>query len=138
MKFFALNSQRQINVNPSKYRIDWDRKVSGPQKKVKDFLYPYWKNKLILEEFRVPGADMRFDLVNLTDRVIVEVSPNSVHRQFNPFFHKNIFNFKESVKRDFMKREWAEKNKFSFVEIYDEDMPKLSKAWFFETFDIIL
>ena len=41
MKVTGLNG-RPYSVNLLKYRIDWDHKVSAPQKAVKDFLRPYW------------------------------------------------------------------------------------------------
>lgn len=139
MKFKKLNSHREADVNISQYKIDWDRKVSGPQFAVKEFLYPYWKRKIILEEFRIPGSLLRLDLVNITDRVIVEVSPNSTHNEYNPFFHgKNPQNFANAIQRDLAKHKWAEQNDFVLVEIFDEDIGDLSSAWFKEKYNIYL
>lgn len=126
------------NVSVKKYQIDWDRVVSKPQKKVKDFLFRYWKNKVILEEFRMPGTRMRFDIVNLTDRVIIEVSPRKVHGEFNPFFHKTKQGYAKSIQRDMSKIEWAEQNNFIVVEVFDEDINVLSREWFREKYGVEL
>lgn len=130
MKFKKLNSNQYINVRIQKYAVDWDRVVSKPQKAVKDFFYPYWNADVVLEEFRIPGTLLRFDLVNLNKKLLVEVSPHSVHGKFNPFFHKTKHKFKESIKRDLLKYDWAEQNGFFLMEIYEEDIPNLSPRWF--------
>jgi hypothetical protein len=138
MKFQIPNSNKTINVDIVKYRIDWDRAVSKPQKAVKDFLYRYWKGKIILEEFKMPGMRYRFDLVNMNDHVIVEVSPKKVHGEFNKFFHKTRLGYVNSIKRDMFKIEWAEKNGFTLVEIFDDDIDVLSREWFREKYGVEL
>lgn len=138
MKFKLPNSDKTINVDINKYRIDWDRVVSKPQKAVKDFLYPYWKGKMILEEFKMPGSRLRFDIVNMTDHIIVEVSPKSVHGQFNKFFHGNRMGYANSIKRDMSKVDWAEANGFVLVQVFDEDIDVLSREWFREKYEVEL
>ena len=134
---------RKITVNPLNYRIDWNsNKVSAPQFKVKRFLFPYWKQHLVLEELAIhviPGSrDYRFDLVNMTRKIIVEVSP-AQHLEYNKFFHKGSkINFANALKRDMDKQRWAEINGFTFVEICDCDMDGLSKEWFLEEYGITL
>jgi hypothetical protein len=137
VKFYPPGSNRQVNVNVYQYMIDWDRRVSGPQKAVKEFLYPYWLRHVVLEEFTVPKTRWRMDLLNLTRKIAVEVSPGQ-HQKFNPFFHKNRFNFGASLQRDIKKQEWAEKNGFTFVEIYQDDIECLSPKWFLDTYGITL
>lgn len=139
MKVKGLNG-RTYNLKVSDYAIDWSRKVSGPQKAVKDFLRPFWAHHVICEELPVPtgrGRPVRFDLVNLTRKVIVEVSPQSSH-SFNRFFHKSRVGFGAAVKRDLDKEAWATANGFTFVEITDADMPLLSAEWFQSTYGITL
>ena len=138
MKFKRLHSTSEINVNISNYRIDWDRAVSAPQKAVKDFLFRYWKTKVILEEFPLPGTRYRFDLVNMNDRVIVEVSPRKVHGEFNKFFHKTRMGYANSIKRDLMKREWATHNNFVVADIFDDDIAVLSRQWFRDKYNVEL
>ena len=87
MKFYSIKGANLVNINITKYLIDWDYVVSKPQKKVKDFLFPFWKSKVVLEEFKLPSPSRsRVDLINLTDRIAIEVSPSGSH-SFNPFFH---------------------------------------------------
>ena len=137
MKFRCLNSTQEVNVNTMPYLIDWDRVVSKPQKKVKDFLRPYWQGHVVLEEFRIPRTRMRVDLLSLTSHVAVEVSPAGSH-SFNEFFHKNRQNFRVAVGREFDKAAWLEQNGFTLVEVFDDDMDKLSRKWFRETYNLEL
>lgn len=137
MKFYPPNSNRPVNVNVMKYLVDWDRVVSKPQKQVKDFLFPYWKSHVVLEEFVVPRTRWRMDLINLTRKIAVEVSPDQ-HQQFNSFFYKNRFEFGAAIQRDIKKEEWAQKNGFLFIEIFAEDIKKLSEEWFKDTYKITI
>jgi hypothetical protein len=135
---FVLNG-KPVKAEPQKYVIDWSRAVSKPQKAVKDFLYPYWKNHVCLEEFRIPRTLLRIDLLNLTRHIVVEVSPAATHREYNPHFHRgNRFNYLKTLKRDADKEAWAKENKFTFIEIYEDDIPILSPKWFEEKHEIIL
>lgn len=120
MKFKTL-SGREVNIAVTKYNIDWERKVSKPQKAVKDFLFPWWRQDHVLEEFMIPGSRMRIDLLNLSSRVAVEVSPDSSHK-FNKFFHKDrVGGFLASVKRDLKKEEWILANDFKLISVYSTD-----------------
>lgn len=113
---------REVNVNPAKYRVDWERVVSKPQKAVKDILRPYWENKNVCEEFNIPSSKMRVDILNFTDMIAVEVSPASTHNLYNEFFNKNRSNYLRAQKRDLQKVQWLEDNGFEVVEIFDEDL----------------
>ena len=117
---------REVSINTSKYSIDWDKKVSNPQKIVKDILRPYWSGHSVCEEFYIPSTKMRVDLINFTLGIVVEVSPKGSH-QFNQFFHKNRPNFLASAKRDFKKMDWVVLNGFEYVEIDDVDLKDESK-----------
>lgn len=112
---------REVSFNAAKYAIDWDRKVSKPQQKVKEIIAPYWKGNLVCEEMPIPSSRMRIDLINLTLGIVVEVSPISSHC-FNEFFHKNRSKFLSSLKRDLAKAEWALQNGFRYVAIDTEDL----------------
>ncbi len=136
MKFLTVSGKPK-NVTITKYLVDWNRKVSAPQKLVKDFLKPYWKADVILEEFILPGSLLRADLININKNILLEISP-AQHFEFNSHFHKTKVGYLNSIKRDFQKEQWAIKNGFKFVEIIDEDMEKLSRQLFWEKFDIML
>jgi len=126
-----FKSTGKLNVNLAPYYVDWNHKVSAPQKLVKDFLKPFWKSDCVLEEFRIPKTLLRLDLFNVSRHIVVEISPEQ-HQEFNEFFHKTRAGFLSSLKRDMEKRAWAENEGFTFVEIYADDMEKLSKEWFAE------
>lgn len=132
MKFKKIKGEKEVNVNTSKFLIDWNHKVSLPQQKVKDFLYEFWKYDNVLEEFVIPGSKLRIDLLNLTQNVAVEISPESSHN-YNSFFHKTrVGGFLASVKRDFEKQEWIEKNGFIYIELKSVDLKNLTKEMFKE------
>ena len=120
MIFKTLNG-RDAYMSPTKYRIDWDRVVSGPQKRVKDFLKPYWKNDAVFEEARIPRSLLRIDLLNVSKGIVVEVSPMQ-HSAYHPFFHGSEEGFKQSLKRDLIKAQWAELNNLTYVELCEEDL----------------
>lgn len=133
-----LDSSKIVNCSISNYLIDWDKKSrSKPQTLVKDFLFVFWRNDCVCEEFRVPGSLLRCDFVNFTKKIIIEVSPEQ-HISFNKFFHHNRLGFLNSLKRDFAKEEWAKTNSFYFCHINNEDLKLLTKDYFKEKFDIEL
>jgi hypothetical protein len=118
--------------------IDWERKVSKPQKLVKDFLFPYWKSDQVTEEFVIPGSIFRADLFNITKRIIVEVSPDEYHVDFNPWLHKDTSKFLAKIKSDEDKRNWCERNKIKLIELYNEDIKNLSQQYISEKYQINL
>ncbi len=137
MKWTKLTSPTLVDVRVSDYLIDWDKKVSKPQKKVKDFLRPFWKTSVVLEEVRIPGSLLRIDLMNLSRKQVVEVSPKSTH-SFNKFFHNNRIKFGAGIKRELQKEEWCRKNGFKFIEVLEDDLNNLSEEWFKKTYDVSL
>ena len=134
-----LSKGRLVNASIDDYRIDWDKKVSGPQKLTKDFLFPFWKNHVCLEEFRIPKTKLRIDLMNITRRIAVEVSPEATHRKFNAHFHRgNRMNYVAVLQRDQDKKKWIEENGFLFVELCDDDLDNLTVELFEEKFKVNL
>lgn len=136
-KVTKFGSDRLVNFKIEEYRVDWNRKVSAPQLKVKKFLYPFWRYHVVTEEARIPGSLLRIDLMNWSTLVCVEISPSGSH-SYNKFFHKSKANYGAAVKRELGKADWLERNGFTLCEIFDEDMEKLSPEWFEETYGVIL
>jgi hypothetical protein len=138
VKLTKLNKPGQfVNVQIADYLIDWDRKVSGPQMKVKKFLYPYWKSHVVTEELVIPGSRLRCDLLNWTRRIAIEVSPKGSH-SWNPFFHKTRVGFGSAMGRDLDKAKWLEENGLKLVEVLDDDLDTLSVSWFQSKYGITL
>lgn len=137
MLFKSLNGRvRDISYIP--YLVEWDRVVSAPQKRVKDFLKPYWERDVVLEEAAIIGKRMRFDLVNLNKQIVVEVSPKQ-HTKYSEFFHGSVAGFKAALKRDLQKEEWCQINGFAFCELLEEDLAEdLTPALFKDRFNIDL
>lgn len=98
--------------------IDWEGKSrSNLQKECKAILGLYWNGDVVAEEQNVPGTKMKFDFVNFSKKIVLEVSGGQ-HFTYNKHFHKNnIFEFVGSLGRDQKKRDFAEKNGFTFVEV---------------------
>jgi hypothetical protein len=136
---WKLKSGKEVNFNPAQYRLeDWNDAPSGPQLAVQKFFYPFWKNDVVLIEMRLPKSLWRYDLCNISKRVIIETSPDSVHLEFNEFFHKSRAGYLKKLKADYEKMELAELNGFKFIELNDEHLENLTKKMFKKTFDLDL
>ena len=121
----------------TKYLIDWDKASrSQIQFKVKKFLKKYWENQVVYEEFPVYGTRMKVDILNATKKIAIEVQ-GSQHSQFNKFFHNNSRSkYLQSIKRDYQKAQWLEKNGYMLIEIEEKEVNKLSYSYFSEQFNI--
>jgi len=129
MRLYNIQGRLQAR-KVSKYLIKWNKKSrSKIQFKVKQFLKKYWENQIVYEEFPVYGSRMTVDIVNATKKIAIEVQGRQ-HKEFNKFFHKTRGNYLESIKRDYIKREWLEKNGFVLIEVEEKEINKLSKTFF--------
>lgn len=138
MRVKKFHSDFLVNWSIKKYLIDWERKVSAPQLALKKFIYPFWRNHVILEEARIPGSRLRIDITNLTKKIIIEVSPRALHTNYNKFLHGSRAGFLKKLKSDAEKMQWAESNDFLFIELYDADLENLNREYFKEKFGIDL
>jgi hypothetical protein len=122
MKLIAL-SGREINKNINRYRINWEKPSRSKfQFKVKQLLKVIWEGDIVFEEFPVFGCKLRVDFLNASKKVAVEAN-GSQHDAFNPFFHNNSrVEFLKSIKRDYLKVQWLEKNDFKLIEIIESDL----------------
>lgn len=126
-KYKVGNIIREKSGTFRQYRIDWEKKCRSKfQKRVKDYLYHFWRNHIVFEEFPVPGTRSTLDLYNATLRVAVECQGRQ-HNEFIPFFHGGGAagfrgGFGAQVKRDMGKHEWCELNEITLVEIFEEDV----------------
>ena len=138
MRMFDLQG-RVRNKNVSKYLINWTEKSrSKLQKRAKDFLKTHWKAHVVYEEFPVYGSRMKVDILNATIKVAVEVN-GPQHSSFNKFFHGNSrAKYLMSIKRDWEKAEWLEKNGYKLIELEESDLEKLSKSYIQKVFDVTI
>lgn len=137
MLFLKYKSLKEINVNINHYLIDWNSSPSKEQQVLQDFLRPFWKNKIVLAEFRIPGSLFRVDILNVTDKIAVEYSPSSTH-DYNKHFHGNRIKFLKRVTSDINKILWLEKNGFHVIEVVKDDLKVLSRDLFLQKFEINL
>jgi len=128
---------RLISKNVSKYKIKWSKPSrSKLQFKVKQFLKPFWRHQICFEEFPVYGSKMSVDLINFTKKIAIEVN-GPQHKEFNKFFHNNSkANYLNSIRRDWEKTEWLEKNGFSLIEIEYDEVDGLTESFIKEKFGI--
>jgi len=138
VRLYNLNG-RLMSKDVTRYLIDWEAESKSKlQRKVKEFLYPYWANHVVYEEFPVFGSRMKVDIFNATYKIAIEVNGQQ-HSSYNSFFHnKNRENFLYSIRRDTAKRKWAELNEFKFIEIEYDEVNNLTKEWFEEKFGVFL
>lgn len=134
---FKTLKGKDREVSLKQYRIDWDKKVSGPQKQVKDFLYPYWKIDTVVEEMRIPGSRLRVDLININKNIMVEID-GVQHDKYNSFMHGSLSGWTASIKRDLEKERWAEMNGLTYVAIKQHEIPLLTPKWFLDNFNVTL
>jgi hypothetical protein len=133
---WKLLTGKEVNFNPGQYKIDWNSPGrSKPETQVRKFLYPFWRFDVVLAELRAPKTLYRYDLCNLSRRIIIEVSPDSTHLEYNEFMHGSRAGYLKRIKSDFQKMELAEKNEFKFIELTDEHLNNLTVKMFKDKFD---
>ena len=137
MELYRLHSNYKVDVKITKYLINWYKSPSKEQQILQDFLFPFWKNKIVLAEFKIPGSKLRTDILNITDKIHIEYSPDSTH-DFSEYFHKHRLIFIRRNKNDINKMEWAIKNGFKSIEIGQSDLKQLSRRFFWDNFNILL
>lgn len=114
-----VKSLRGQTVNWKPKLIDWEKPstASNIQNECKKVLALYWCTDVVAEEQLLPGTKLRLDFVNFSKKIIVEVQGEQ-HSKFNKFFHNNsILNFAKSLQRDEKKREFADLNGLTFIEV---------------------
>lgn len=122
MTFLDLKGRPKTVKNVRRFKVDWNKPTRSKfQDAAKRFFYPYWSGDLVFEEFPLTGTLMKFDFVNVSKKIIAEISGRQ-HLQHIPHFHgKNpASKFLGQIKRDMKKHEWADLNNFTLVEIYSE------------------
>jgi hypothetical protein len=136
MKFKTLTGKTK-EISIKKYLIDWDGdSLSKFQMEVKDFLYPFWKNDVVCEELIMAGTKMRFDMVNISRKIVVEVQ-GAQHNELNNYWNQGSkLVFLKQLKKDMSKFKWCELNGFKFVEIEPND--ELTPKLFLERYNISL
>ncbi len=121
--------------NAKKYLIKWRGKTRSKfQSSVKEFLYPYWKDDIVFEEFKIVGTRMTFDLYNANKKIAIEVQ-GAQHTKYVKFFHGSRLKYLQQLKRDDKKFRFCEINDIKLVEIYPND---LVDADLFLSFGVIL
>lgn len=135
MKFKTINGSTAELKNAKKYLIKWRGKSRSKfQLSVKDFLYPYWKNDIVFEEFRLVNTLLSFDFYNANKKIAVEVQGGQ-HTKYVEFFHGSRFKYLQQLKRDEKKLKFCEANGITLVEIYPKD--KIDEELFL-SFGVIL
>lgn len=138
MRFYTL-SGKLVNKNLNKYIVNWDKPCrSIVQFKVKQFLKPFWKNYICMEEVPCLGTLLKVDFVNISLKIAIETS-GLQHETYNKFFHRNSpANFLHGIKNDVKKEQWLKINNIKLIIIYENEINLLSKQFFKDKFNIDL
>lgn len=130
MRFLTPHGTLKPIRHARKYRVKWgEDSISMFQTDVKLFLYPFWKDHEVYEEFPLAGTKLTYDLYNASLKVAVEVQGQQ-HTKFVKFFHGTRLNFLEQLKRDKIKEDYAELNEIKLVTIFPDD--EINKDLFLE------
>ena len=122
MKFTDAYGKTRHLKNAKKYLIDWNKPSRSKfQTQVKKFLYKYWKNDIVFEEFRVVGSRLSLDFYNANKKIAVEVQ-GAQHTKYVKFFHKNRLKYGDQLKRDEKKLDFCKANDIKLAEIYPKDV----------------
>ncbi len=134
---WLISKSKTVNLNVSNYDIDWNKKApSKGAQAVKDFLYEHCRLDQIAEELCLPkSGKLRADFINFNKGFVIEFNGKQ-HEKYSKFMHGSELGFLASMKRDMKKREIAELNGLTLIEITDKDLPLTKK--FFEQYEIYL
>lgn len=137
MKFKTLTGREKYK-NITEYKIDWaEPSRSKFQKRIKDFLKPYWRYDVVFEEMPLLGTKLKVDFANITKKIAIEAD-GIQHNQFSAFFHGTLNNYRRHLERDLKKEEWLIKNGFKLIRIDPHEEELLSRKWIEDKFNIIL
>lgn len=139
MKVTKLNSSKLVLLNSKKYLIDWNSNgASKIETQFKKLIFPYWKDKIVLEQCRIPGSLLRMDFLCVNNKLLVEINGEQ-HDSFNKFFHNNSrAEYLASINRDTKKKNWCESNNINVLYLNKEDLDKFSIKYIIDTYGVDL
>ena len=81
MKFVDQYGKQRNLKNAKKYLIDWHKPSRSKfLTKVKKFLFEYWQNDIVFEEFRVVGTRLTLDFYNANKKIAVEYNGRIIQK----------------------------------------------------------
>lgn len=129
MEFLTLTGSKRKLKYANKYRINWEKdSVSIFQTKVKNYVFPYWRNDIVFEEFPVVGSRLTLDFYNATLRLAIEVQGQQHYKYVKHFHGKSKLNYLKQLKNDDDKLNFCIKNDIKLIEVCSEaDIKNLYK-----------
>ena len=127
MRVKRFNSKKEVLITYKKYLINWENDgASKLEVSFRDFIHPFWKNSIILYQFKIPGSLLRIDFLNVNKRLAVEIDGEQ-HESFNKHFHANSRNtYLAAIKRDLDKEKWCELNNIKLIRLNVKDLKNLN------------
>ena len=128
MKVKGLNG-RTYNLDLKKHLVakDDERKRSAPHLKARELIHEFFSGYSIFEEVKLPGSRdpskksvLFLDFFISNVMIAVEVH-GSQHYCYNPYFHKNVAGFYQSIRRDKIKKEWCDINNIELIVLDTRD-----------------
>ena len=127
-------SNKVVDISIKKYLIRWGEHAASKEAQVvKEFLFKYCKNHIILEEFRIPRQRLFVDFIDLNYKIAIEHQGAAHFNYIKNHFHKSKFDYLKQMKRDEEKRAILEKNGFRVIETMKKDFP-LTEEWLNEIY----
>lgn len=121
MHFLTLTNKKRNCKNAKKYLINWSSKSRSKfQENVKKFLFKYWCQDIVFEEFPIVGTRLTLDFYNANKKIAIEAQGRQ-HVQFIQFFHQDRLNFLHQLRRDQNKEKFCELNGIKLVTIFEKD-----------------
>jgi hypothetical protein len=106
--------------------IDWNGESKSKfQRNIKLCLKPLWSHHVVYEEFPIYGSRYTLDFFNATAKIAIE-GQGKQHTQFTKYFQKSEFDYLKQLKIDEAKRRFCELNDIELIEVFYEDLNKLS------------
>ena len=121
MEFLTLTGSKKKLRYANKYRINWQKdSISIFQTKVKNFVFPHWRNDIVFEEFPVVGSRLTLDFYNATLRIAIEVQGQQHFKYVKHFHGKSKLKYLKQLKNDQDKFDFCEANDIRLIEICSE------------------
>lgn len=118
MKFVGLDGRiTTLNIVSSKYPVrSREQSKSIKQFQLGQILQQLYSSEVILEEFPIPGTQLRLDFF-LPRRMLVVEYDGEQHTNFNKFFHKTAQGLSKQIERDAKKASWCSLNGITLVRV---------------------
>lgn len=136
---WLLPNGKETWKNMDKYRIDYTKGApSKGAQQVKLFIQQNYSNCIWYEEMPIPTTRLKVDFCCPTKKIAIEYDGvGHISNGFNKFFHRTRANYLNNIRRDELKDQALERNGYTVIRIFPEDLDKLSREWLRDNWGVI-